>query len=157
MKKLSFILVLALLLIGFNSAAFASGSSHTCAGPVTIGGYGDSNTVTITCSWVGDSYTGAVPSVDVGEPLGYYPYQVDINPGTPAPVAATMTLTFLIGSSTFDLINGSGTAVSAATATWKVLTSGGVGFRRNIGTITGNVTNTVAGAKGSYTITSISK
>jgi hypothetical protein len=167
MKKLALFLLFLALCIAHCTATFAAGT-HTCGAPVSVlPPYGTPNpalsTYTVTCNWTGDAITGSVPSAvitgtsptDSPNLSGYYPYQIDISPGTPAPTGYSMTLTFLVGSTPQDLMGGNGTGISSTAGSWQLLTSGGKGFRRNIGPITGNVTNTVAGAQGAYTLSFI--
>ena len=157
MKKLSIVLIFALLTLGLCTVTFAAGSSHTCTPPVTVGGFGDSYTVTVTCSWVGDSSTGAVPSAVTGIPVGLYPYEIKIMPGSPAPTGYSMTVTVLVGSTAIDLMGGGGTGISATAGSQQWLTCGGKGYERTISAVTGNVTNTVNNAQGSYIIIAVPK
>ena len=152
MKKLLAALVILFVLLPLCARA---AGTNTCQPPVTIGN-GALATMTVTCSFVGDASTGVVPSAIVGAFPGWFPYQIDISPGTTAPTGYSMTLTFPIGSTNLDLVGGNGTGISATAGTWQVLTFGGKGFRRNIGeTITLNVTNTTASGNGSVTVSFI--
>ena len=152
------------------SPAFAIGT-HACGQPVSVtpanATLQATQTYTVTCQWQDDpSNPGNVPSVvipgtratDSPSLLGWYPYQVDVWPGTTAPTNGyTLTLTVLIGSTAFDLLSGgSGTSLTFSSTTGTFVSAQGNGkpFRRVIGPLTGNISgNSVASGSGSYTIT----
>ena len=85
MKKL-FIVMMALL---FAGAAFGAGTVTQEEDRVNTG----TRTITFTC--IGDSSNGSIPDTDVSDPAfikGWRLYDVEVNPGTPAPDAADVLI-----------------------------------------------------------------
>lgn len=173
-RTIPLMICFALWLVLVAIPAFATGT-HTCGPPVSpVPPYGAGPTLqptatyTVTCQWQDDpSSPGNVPSAvipgtrtgDSPSLLGWYAYQADVWPGTPAPTNGyTMTLTVSIGSTNFDLLSGGGTAMTFSSTTGTFVSAQGNGkpFRRIVSPLTANISgNSVASGSGGYTITFI--